>query len=64
MSCIQVIFTVILNNVILFNNLLWNSYFENPIIEFSIHTHTHTHIYIYIYAHFPLNGLMVHLRLA
>ena len=48
MSCIQVIFTVILNNVILFNNLLWNSYFENPTIEFSIHTHTHTHTYIYI----------------
>ena len=29
MSCIQVTFIVILNDVILFNNLLWNSYFEN-----------------------------------
>ena len=33
MSCIQVTFIVILNNVILFNNLLWNSYFENLTIE-------------------------------
>ena len=33
MCCVQVTFTVILNNVILFNNLLWNSYFENLTIE-------------------------------
>ena len=60
MSCIQVTFIVILNDVILFNNLLWNSYFENLTIELYVLYAFNIHVNWMLFTIRSINSSFMH----